>query len=90
LVATLHVLRLSPDVLALAKEYAAVLSVPARAAADLVHIACAVVHEVDYLVTWNCAHIANGDVMRRLLAANAGTGRHTPLLVTPEALLDPT
>ena len=43
---------------------------------------------MDYLVTWNCRHIANGQVIRRLIALNAALGRATPLIVTPEALLE--
>ena len=42
---------------------------------------------MDYLVTWNCRHIANGEVIRRLLDANAELQRRTPLLLTPEELL---
>ena len=36
---------------------------------------------------WNCRHIANGDVIRRLLDANVELQRPTPLLVTREELL---
>ena len=43
----------------------------------------------DYLVTWNCAHIANGEMIRRLLKVNAELNRFTPLIVTPEAVLEP-
>ncbi len=42
---------------------------------------------MDYLVTWNCAHIANGQVIRRLLAVNGELRRPTPVIVTPEELL---
>jgi len=42
---------------------------------------------MDYLVTWNCRHIANGDVIRRLLDANAELERPTPLVVTSEEIL---
>jgi hypothetical protein len=42
-----------------------------------------------FLVTWNCAHLANGQVVRRLMAVNAGLRLPTPLIVTPEELLEP-
>ena len=29
-------------------------------------IACVVAYKLDYLVTWNCTHIANGAIIRRL------------------------
>jgi hypothetical protein len=47
-----------------------------------------VAYETDYLVTWNCAHIANGEIVRRLREANAELERFTPLIVTPEEILE--
>ena len=64
------------------------LGLAGRARSDLLHIACAVAYEVDYLVTWNCAHIANGAVIRRLGAINSELHCHTPIIVTPEELLE--
>lgn len=56
---------------------------------DALHIALAVVHGIDYLMSWKCAHIANGDVMRRLARVNQDLGVWTPLIVTPEELSNP-
>ena len=42
---------------------------------------------MDYLVTWNCSHIANGQVIKRLSLVNGNIGRSTPVIVTPEELL---
>jgi hypothetical protein len=42
---------------------------------------------MDYMLTWNCAHLANGGVMRKLLDLNGFINRYTPLIVTPEELL---
>ena len=36
---------------------------PAKAYADAVHVAVAAVHGLDYLLTWNCTHIANATVI---------------------------
>jgi hypothetical protein len=47
----------------------------------------AVAFELNYLVTWNCKHIANGQVIRRLGKINQDRGRPTPVIVTPEELL---
>jgi len=41
---------------------------------------------MDFLLTWNCAHIANGEVVRRLRALNKTIHRETPIIVTPEEL----
>jgi hypothetical protein len=43
---------------------------------------------MDYLVTWNCSHIANGGVIRRLMKINDRLKRSTPLIVTPEEILE--
>jgi hypothetical protein len=43
---------------------------------------------MDYLVTWNCAHIANGEIIRRLMNVNSELNRQTPLIVTPEEILE--
>lgn len=83
----LPVLELNEDVRNLVHEYASRLGLTGRGRADLPHIAFAVVYRMDYLVTWNCRHIANGEVIRRLLDANAELRRPTPLLVTPEEIL---
>ena len=82
----LSVLPLTEEVDALARYYQEHLGLPPKAAIDVVHIAFAVVYEIDYLLTWNCAHIANEQVRRRLQKLNAELGRPTPRLVTPDLL----
>jgi hypothetical protein len=84
----LPVLALTPDVRSLARVYSTKLRIPERARADIVHIACAVSYGIDYLLTWNCKHIANGYVIQQLLELNRELQRATPVLVTPEELLD--
>ncbi len=58
------------------------------AAADILHIAITVAYELDYLVTRNCAHIANGQVIHRLMVVNEEIGKATPVITTPEFLLE--
>lgn len=83
----LPVLKLTNDVRQLVHEYDKRLVLTGRARADLPHFAFAVAYEMDYLVTWNCQHIANGEIIRRLLKANSELKRFTPLIVTPEEIL---
>lgn len=71
----------------LVEEYAVRLQLEGRGVGDIPHFAFAVAYEMDYLVTWNCRHIANGEVIRRLQEANLDLGRLTPLIVTPQELL---
>jgi hypothetical protein len=41
-------------------------NLPPKASDDAVHIAAATVHGLDYLLTWNCKHIANAQIQRKL------------------------
>lgn len=86
-VAGLPVLKLTDDVRQLVHEYDKRLGLIGRARADLPHFAFTVAYEMDYLVTWNCQHIANGEIIRRLGKANTELQRFTPLIVTPEEIL---
>ncbi len=83
----LRALAFSDDVGSLIKIYVNRLGLTGSATRDVPHFAYSVAYNMDYLVTWNCAHIANGQVIRRLVHLNSELGRHTPIIVTPEELL---
>jgi predicted nucleic acid-binding protein len=87
LVEALPILALTEEVEDLALVYQDKLGLPQRARLDAIHLACTVVHELDYLLTWNCTHIANGIVIQRLRAVNITLNWKTPIIVTPEELL---
>ena len=61
--------------------------IPKKASDDAYHIACAAVHRIDYLLTWNCAHIANPHNRRRIRQQLAGHGIEMPVICTPEELI---
>jgi hypothetical protein len=63
------------------------LSLPARAAADAVHIALAVVNGIDFLLTWNCTHIANAANRSIIELTCHALGYSAPVICTPEELL---
>ncbi len=63
---SLFVLEVSKDVEELAEFIVASGAIPRKAARDAGHIAVATVHEVDYLLMWNCKHLANAHILRRL------------------------
>lgn len=71
----------------LAARYMAEFGLPGSAIRDAAHLAFACVYEMDFLVTWNCAHIANGEVIRHLARFNTVAGIATPTVCTPEELL---
>jgi hypothetical protein len=60
---------------------------PTRAARDAAHIGVATVHRVDYLLTWNCKHLANAEIRRRIESVCTKIGYRMPLICTPEELM---
>jgi hypothetical protein len=63
-------------------------AVPREAAEDAVHIAVAAVHGVEYLLTWNCRHIANAAMRQAIEAVCRNAGYEPPVICTPEELVD--
>lgn len=53
----------------------------------MLHLAIAALNNMNYLVTWNCKHIANGFVVEALRALNGRLGIKTPIICTPEELM---
>lgn len=60
---------------------------PADPAGDALHLALASLHKCDFLVTWNCAHIANANKFGHIRRMNTLLGLFVPALVTPLELL---
>ncbi len=60
--------------------------IPAERPGDAMQLAFATVHGMDYLLTWNYAHLANVDTQRRLKAISRRQGWRMPLLVSPETI----
>lgn len=75
-----------PEVAELAEALIRDVPLPEKAAADALHIATAAVHGVQYLLTWNCTHIANAALRPRIEAVCRAAGFEPPLICTPEEL----
>ncbi len=60
---------------------------PRKAAADAAHIAVATYHRIDFLLTWNLAHIANAELRPRIEAVCRASGYSAPILCTPDELM---
>ncbi len=75
------------DVYALADQLLTRVPLPANAAADALHIAIAAVNGMDYLLTWNCTHIANAELRPRIEMVCRDRGYEPPVICTPEELL---
>jgi hypothetical protein len=80
-------LDLNQSVLDLAEQFLERSCLPAKADVDAVHIAAATVHSMDYLLTWNCKHIANAQIQKKLAEISFDFGYDLPILCTPYELL---
>ncbi len=87
ILSNLSLLNLNQCVLNLAEQFLVRSNLPAKADIDAVHIAVATVHGMDYLLTWNCKHIANAQIQGKLAEISIDFGYELPILCTPYELL---
>jgi hypothetical protein len=83
-------LTVTPEVEPLAANLIRLLRLPPRAAMDASHVAMSILHRMDYLLTWNCTHLANPVLQKELVEYCRYHDLHIPIICTPEALLSPT
>ncbi len=62
--------------------------VPEGAEIDAYHIAVAAVNGMDYLLTWNCKHIANAVMRPQIEAVCRNHGFEPPIICTPQELME--
>lgn len=61
-------------------------ALPAKARADAEHVAIAAVSGMDYLLTWNCRHIANAALRKLIEQVCRDRGFEPPIICTPSQL----
>ena len=71
----------------LARALLSEVPLPTKAAADALHIAIAATNGIDYLLTWNCTHIANAEFRDRMVAVCQAFGLRCSTICTPQELL---
>jgi len=81
------VLDANTEVEKLAELISDVLQIPAKAQVDSFHIAVAAVHGIQFLLTWNCKHIANAQIQGKLAKISLEFGYVLPILCTPYELM---
>ncbi len=82
------VLEVGSDVLSLGQELMTGIPLPEKAAVDAVHIAVAALNGLDYLVTWNCKHIANPALRDKIEETCRTAGYIEPVICTPPELIE--
>ena len=82
------VLEMTEDISVLADIYFKAMDIPKKARNDAFHLALAVYNGMDYLISWNCTHIAAGRVRSIIESINNEKGFLTPVICTPEELME--
>jgi hypothetical protein len=80
-------LSVTPEAVTLARALVEKGPIPEKADVDALHIAVAAVHGMDYLLTWNCKHIANAEMQIGIGKLCRAAGFEPPVICTPEELL---
>ena len=62
--------------------------IPKQAEIDAYHIAIATVNGMEYLLTWNCTHIANAVMRPKIEAVCRRYGYEPPAICTPQELME--
>jgi predicted nucleic acid-binding protein len=79
---------ITEEAIALAKDLVRLGPLPEKAAVDALPIAIAVTNKVDYLLTWNCKHLANAALRSRIERVCRARGYDPVVICTPEELLE--
>jgi hypothetical protein len=87
LISELPLLALNEAVEELAQQFLTKSNLPPKASDDALHIALATVYKVDYLLTWNCKHIANAQIQKKLSQISIESGYELPTICTPYELM---
>ena len=81
------VIPIEPPVLEIVETYVRRSVMPADPTGDALHLALTSYHSIDFLLTWNCAHLANANKFSHIRRVNTMLGLFVPSLVTPLELL---
>jgi hypothetical protein len=82
-----RLLDVTEEAILLAGDLVAGGGLPAKARVDALHVAIAAVHGMNFLLTWNCKHIANAATRDRIEELCRAAGFEPPIICTPLELL---
>lgn len=76
------------EIAVMAERLLAAAVLPPKARIDALHICAAAFHRIDYLMTWNCSHMANARILPRIRVILCELGYQLPIVCTPEEMID--
>ncbi|HKR64950.1 MAG TPA: type II toxin-antitoxin system VapC family toxin [Thermoanaerobaculia bacterium] len=85
--APLPVLEVTPEAKSLSRDLLRLTRIPRNAELDSLHISIAAVTGMNYLLTWNCRHIANAEILPKVYEVCRSAGYEPPFVCTPLELL---
>jgi hypothetical protein len=88
IVRELPVLAVTPEATTVAEQLVQSGPLPQKAEVDALHIGIAAVHGMEYVLTWNCKHIANARMRTQIEAICRDLGYEPPIMCTPEELME--
>lgn len=80
-------LRVGQEALTLAGALMKSGRLPSKAESDAIHLAIAATRNLEVLLTWNCAHLANRALSSRLMDICLIEGYNPPQILTPEQIM---
>lgn len=83
LVSNIESFEFSDEIDSIAEIYINQFVMPKGDFGDAFHLACASLNKIDYLLTWNCNHLANANKEEHIQIVNGKLGIHTPIICTP-------
>ncbi|MEX0641429.1 MAG: type II toxin-antitoxin system VapC family toxin [Pirellulales bacterium] len=87
IIVDLPTLEVTADAEALTQAILSAGILPPHAFPDAAHVAVSTVHAIDYLLTWNCKHLANAQITRKIAVVCEKRGHRMPIVCTPEELM---
>lgn len=82
-------LEIPEELPALEADIIRVFQLPQKAYTDASHLGLAILHRMDYLLTWNCTHLANAVLQKELMEYCHYHRLHLPIVCTPDTLTTP-
>ena len=83
LVSSIPLLPLASDLEQIVEFYISNYVMPKSLVGDALHLAYTSYFDIQYLLTWNCNHLANANKRKHIRVINGKLGLSTPEIVTP-------
>lgn len=85
-ISDIALLEVDEQIISLAERIMKTGLIPLKADIDAAHIAVASRHSIDFLLTWNCTHIANAEILVKINHVVSEAGYFLPTICTPDEL----